>query len=306
VQDGRAERITVVIAVRNGMPFVVEAVCSALMQGPQVEQIIVVDDGSVDGTRAAIDALDNSRVLVIANSGSGVSAARNAGAAVATSRWILFLDADDRLIDGACVKLLTAASRVPKALAVYGDYERVTAEGIRAGRRFVIRARAKPSGQILRPLIRGNFIINGGIMIVDLAAFNRVGGFDPSLSLCEDWHLWCRLAATGEILYIPELVMEYRVHKSSAMMVRRRLYSDFAPALDAIYGDALIRSMFDAQELTESRREAEVSLMTYCATQAYRDGDKSNSISLAFEAARHFPAKAHRVMLRVAGAIAGF
>lgn len=306
VQDACAERITVVIAVRNGMPFVVEAVRSALMQGPKVERVIVVDDASTDGTRAAIDALDNSRVLLIANPGRGVSAARNAGAGMTTSRWVLFLDADDRLVDGSCTKLLAAAKHAPEALAIYGDYERVDTLGVRSGRRFLIRVRAKPSGQILRPLIRGNFIINGGIMIVDLAAFNRAGGFDPSLSLCEDWHLWCRLAAIGEIIYQPQLVMEYRVHKSSAMMVRRRLYPDFAPALDAIYSDALIRSTIDTHELVESRREAEVSLMTYCATQAYRDGDRRNSINLALEAAKHFPSKAHRVMLRVAGAMAGF
>jgi glycosyltransferase involved in cell wall biosynthesis len=299
-----ADKITVVIAVKNGMPFLVEAVRSALAQGDHVDRVVVVDDGSTDDTAASIGALANSRVSLIANPGRGVSSARNAGAALATSRWLLFLDADDRLAESAASRLLAAAVRQPSAIAAYGDYERIDASGQRVGRRFLIRARRKPSGDILFPLVRGNFIINGGIMIVARDAYTRVGGFDPALSLCEDWHLWCRLSTLGPIAYTPELVMDYRVHQTSVMMGRPRRYADFKPALDAIYRDPEILRGIPAAELATARRQAEVSLMTYCAAQAWRNGARGLGLGMAIDAIKHSPQQTPWVVLRFGGAIA--
>lgn len=300
-----APTVAVVIAVKNGMPFIADTVRSALAEGDAVERVIVVDDGSDDGTRESIEAIADPRVSVIDNPGRGVSSARNAGAALATSRWLLFLDADDCLVSSGVTRLLAAAALQPDAVAVYGDYERIDAQGRRTGKRFLIRSRRKPSGDILARLVCGNFIVNGGIVIVARDIYTRLGGFDPTLSLCEDWHLWCRLAAQGTFLYTPDLVMNYRVHSTSVMMRRLRRFDDFKPALDAIYRDEQVLSAISPDVIRTARREAEVSLMTYCAAQACRNGAIVSGIGMALEAIGHHPAKAPSVMLRLGGAIAG-
>lgn len=298
------DSITVIIAVRNGMPFVKGAVSSALAQGDAVARVIVVNDGSTDGTRASIEAMGDPRVSVIDNPGRGVSSARNAGAALSDTPWLLFLDADDRLVSKAAVTLLSAASDT-SAGVVYGDYERVDVDGNRVGRRFLIRTRKKPSGEILNQLVRGNFIINGGIAIVRRDIYQQIGGFDPALSLCEDWHLWCRLAALRPVIYTPQCVMDYRVHATSVMMGKLRRFADFKPALEAIFSDPSILAKIPTEQVASARRDAEVSLMTYCALQALRNGAGSAGLAMAFEAVFRHPAKAPWVMLRVGGALAG-
>jgi glycosyltransferase involved in cell wall biosynthesis len=296
--------VTVIVAVRNGEPFIGEAVQSALAQGDLVRGVIVVDDGSTDSTLASICALNSRRVTVVSNPGRGVSAARNFGATLADTRWLLFLDADDRLVGGGLASLLDAAGRERSAIVAYGDYERINRAGQRIGRRFLIRSRGKPSGCILPQIIRGNFIINGGIAIVDRAAFWSSEGFDPRLSLCEDWHLWCRLAASGQFVYTAERVMDYREHDGSVMMTRFRDYADFEPALVRIFSDESVLAKLPPHDVALARREAEVSLMTYCATQAIRHGAVSPGLRIAREAMRRYRARVPWVMLRLAGAMA--
>jgi glycosyltransferase involved in cell wall biosynthesis len=295
------ESVAVVIAVRNGWPHLEEAVRSALGQGPRVGQVVVVDDGSQDGGVEALAAIDDPRLAILGNPGRGVSAARNAGAAAATASWLLFLDADDRLVDRAVDNLLGAARN--GVAAVYGDYERIDEDGRRFGRRHLIRnARIKPSGDILDALLTGNLFVNGGVLICAHDAFDRAGGFDESLALCEDWHLWCRLAALGAIAYIPRHVLDYRVHSTSVMMRKARSYAEFLPALQAIFADQRIRMRFDAARLARLRRHGEVSLITYCAQQALRSGDFIQGSALALGALQRFPAKTPWVLSRLAGA----
>ena len=194
--------VSVVIPVKNGARFIAEAVASALEQ-PEVIDVVVVDDGSVDDTARIVSGASDPRVALISGKCAGVSAARNRGFAEVVRRssasigspWVLFLDADDRLRTDAVGKLLLTASH--ECVAVYGDYERIDEGGRANGRRGWLRGRQKPSGDILRPLLAGNFIVNGGVMLIRREAFQRSGGFDESLRYCEDWHEFCRLAALG-------------------------------------------------------------------------------------------------------------
>jgi glycosyltransferase involved in cell wall biosynthesis len=307
-----ADAITVVIAVRNGLPYVVEAVRSALAQGAAVDRVVVVDDGSDDETRAAVSQLADPRVHIIENPGRGVSRARNAGAACAHTRWLLFLDADDRLADGAAIRLLSAAKCDPRAVAIYGRHRRINANGQPMGhplvaglRRMVLDRGGRPSGDILGTLVRGNFIINGGVVIVAREAFTRLGGFAPDLSLCEDWHLWCRLAALGPIHYVPAWVMDYRVHGGSVMMRSQRRFEDFLPALDAIRDDAGIRARLSPADLARARLQAVANLKSYCAVQTYRNGARRAGLAMAWDAARRHPSKTPSLILRVGAAMAG-
>lgn len=188
--------VSIVIPVRNGERYIVEAIESVLLQGETIREVLVVDDGSTDTTAQKVEGFSDPRVKLLARpqGRQGVSAVRNFGLSQARGEWTMFLDADDRLKPGAIAALCAGISG-PEVVAVYGDYERIDENGVKIGRRNLIRRREKPDGFILQPLLGGNFIVNGGIMLVRTRIFQDFGGFDETLRYAEDWYGWCRLAA---------------------------------------------------------------------------------------------------------------
>jgi hypothetical protein len=182
----------------------------------------------------------------------------------------MFLDADDRLRPGAAATLMAAAKAAPQAILLYGDYDRIDHDGRTIGRRSLLKHRNKPQGQVLERLAAGNFIVNGGIMIVRADAFLAAGGFDEKLRYCEDWHCWCRLAAVGEFAFVPALLLDYRLHASNTMNAALRSPRDFLPAVAAIFSDKLILGRLPPGSRPRLQRAAEVHLLTYAAAQAVR------------------------------------
>lgn len=263
--------VSVVIPAKNVAAYVGETLASALAQG-EVSEVIVVDDGSSDNTTAIIRAIRDPRLRLMTNDSAGVSAARNLGARHATGEWLLFLDADDRLRPGAVAALLAAARRAPRAVLVYGDYNTIDSEGRQIGRRGLLKGRRKPSGDVLARLARGNFIVNGGVALARAEAFRAIGGFDPALRYCEDWHCWCRLAAIGEFEFAPELLLDYRLHTTNTMNAAVRTPQDFFPAIARVFDDGLIMARLPEGITAGLRLAAELHLITYSAMQAVRVG----------------------------------
>ncbi|WP_228748025.1 glycosyltransferase [Bradyrhizobium sp. BR 10289] len=264
-----AAPVSIVIPAKNVAAYIGETIASALAQD-EVAEVIVVDDGSIDGTIAIVRAMTDPRLRLMTNNSAGVSSARNLGARHASGHWLLFLDADDRLRPGAVAALLAAARRAPHAVVVYGDYNTIDSEGRQIGRRELLKGRRKPSGDVLARLTSGNFIVNGGIAIARAEAFRAVGGFDVGLRYCEDWHCWCRLAAIGEFAFTPRLLLDYRVHTANTMNAAARTPQDFLPAVARIFDDGLILARLPTGSAAGLRRAAEIHLVTYSAMQAAR------------------------------------
>ncbi len=271
-QARAATYVSVVIPVKNAAAYIREAIDSALMQGANVGEVIVVDDGSTDDTVAIVRAIRDGRLRLIKNRSAGVSAARNFGAQAARGQWLLFLDADDRLRGDAVATLIAAARKAPQAVLVYGDYNLIDSAGRQIGRRDLLKGRQKPSGNVLERLTAGNFIVNGGIMLVDASAFDAAGGFDETLKFCEDWHCWCRLAAIGEFQFVPALLLDYRLHTTNTMNAATRSPLDFLPAVARVFGDKLILGKLAPGSWPRLREAAEIHLITYSATQSVRFG----------------------------------
>ena len=263
--------VSVIIPAKNAAAYIGEAIASALAQA-DVAEVIVVDDGSTDDTVAIVQAVRDPRLRLMMNDASGVSAARNLGARTARGDWLMFLDADDRLRPDAVATLLTAAKTAPRAVLVYGDYDTIDSAGRTIGRRGLLKGRLKPSGRVLERLASGNFIVNGGIMLVRAEAFRATGGFDVSLRYCEDWHCWCRLAALGEFAYVPKLLLDYRLHTANTMNAAVRTPQDFFPAVARVFDDELILGKLPDGAAPRLRQAAEIHLVTYAATQAVRFG----------------------------------
>ena len=304
--------VNVVIPVKNGARFIGDAVASALGQ-PGVKQVIVVDDGSTDDSAEIVSRINDARVTLIRSAGRGVSAARNLGFAELerlssvkenSQGWVMFLDADDRLVAGATVQLLEGVRA--DCVAVYGDYERIDASGRRIGRRSMLRRRVKPSGDILRNLLAGNFIVNGGVMLIRHAQFRRSGGFDETLRYCEDWHLFCRLAGLGPIVWRPRTtVLEYRVHNSSAMMSGFVNFDHYRAAVERVFTDPMIIGKVASHDVARLRRKAEAHLKTYLACQAIRVRAYGRAMKETAEVIALLPSQTPRMLARALGALAG-
>jgi glycosyltransferase involved in cell wall biosynthesis len=297
--------VSVVMPAKNAAAHIGEAIESVIGQGAEVGELIVVDDGSTDDTPAIVRAFKDERIRLIKSERTGVSAARNTGAQAATGAWLMFLDSDDRLREEAIARLLKGATSVPVAAVIYADYDRIDDRGRPIGRRGLLKARKKPSGRVLEQLVAGNFIVNGGIMIIRSAAFAAAGGFDESLRYCEDWYCWCRLAAIEGFHYIPEILLDYRVHDANTMNAATRSPQDFFPAVERIFDDRAILAKLPKRMVPTLREAAEVHLITYAATQAVRYGDYGKALDYGLMAVRRSPMAAPRVSLRVISAFLG-
>jgi len=304
--------VSVVVPVRNGARFIGEAIASALSQC-ETRLVVVVDDGSTDNTAEIVRAINDSRVVMVTGPARGVSAARNLGlAAVAEQRgpapeaegWVVFLDADDRLRPGAVAALLACIEA--ECVAVYGDYDRIDEEGRPIGRRRLLLNRRKPSGDILEKLLAGNFLVNGGVMLIRLDVMRQLRGFDESLRHCEDWHAFCRLAARGRIIWRPDAhVLDYRVHRGSTMMNSAINADSYLLAVDRVFSDPQMTERFSTERKAELRRISEAHMRTYLACQWLRAGAYMRAIKEALRAVLFLPSAAPRVFVRLIGTAAG-
>lgn len=190
--------ISVIIPTHDRLPMVREAVASVLAQSFADFELIVVDDGSRDGTAAALRTDFGARLEVIETANRGVSAARNRGAEAARGRWLAFLDSDDLWEPR---KLAAQLERVEmEQRTICHTLELWVRAGVRVNSR---RHHAKPEGDVFLASLE-RCLVGASTVLLRRDVFERAGGFDESLPACEDYDLWLRLARSEEFSLVPE------------------------------------------------------------------------------------------------------
>ena len=226
--------ITAVIPAYNIEDFIDNCLASVAAQTFDRWRCIVIDDGSTDSTRKRALDWPDARVTVNAQSNRGVSAARNTGLAQAAGDFVMFLDGDDVLHPSALMRLQEGLVRNPMAVAAFGSFRKILSNGSPyPGEKPLARVEF-PSGDVLDPMLRGNFLANGGHVLIRTDAARRAGGFDERLRLSEDWEFWCRLALQGPFVYIgsePEC-LQLRVAPTSVSGGLAQDWEAHQPALD--------------------------------------------------------------------------
>jgi glycosyltransferase involved in cell wall biosynthesis len=254
-----APRVTVVIAAYNAERFIRQTLHSVLAQILEDIELIVVNDGSTDGTQEILAGFSDPRLIVVRQGNGGVSAARNAGLAAARAPYIFFLDADDVLLPNALFRMVATLDQMPQKVACFAHHIRIAEDGSPLSTAADFHWKMFPASDTLRHLVAKNFIVCGAICIRTDAA-RSVGGFDRKLKLGEDWEFWCRLATLGDFAAMPkEIVLMYRQRFSSANYRLRKaaLGQNFA-AIEAVFSNPAIRQKLSHAELKRRRRLAEI------------------------------------------------
>lgn len=215
--------VSVIIPAYNAESYLRDAIDSALAQTYKNLEVIVVNDGSTDGT-AAVGRSCGPRVRVVDQENRGPAGARNTGFAAAAGNIIALLDADDLWMPGriqACVDLLQSDPRLgfvttdafliegdtPTKLRYYGNYQRFPFPS---------------SGAQLDEIAKRNFVFVS--VVFDRRLFELVGAqLDERLWGTEDYDLWTRfLLAGAQAGLVPEPLAWYRVRTDSVSRSRRR------------------------------------------------------------------------------------
>ncbi len=204
-------RVSVIIPTYDRADLIVETLESVWMQTFHDYEIIVVDDGSTDGTAELFAALGKRTVYRRIEHG-GQGAARNAGLEIAQGEYIAFLDSDDLWQPNFLEKATGALDRNPKVGFVYCDYATFDERGIIGTAEMP--PRYKLGGRLFGELLESDFICTGAIL-VRRACFDQVGGFDPCLVPVEDWDMWLRLARRYDAVYVDEPLARIRASASN-------------------------------------------------------------------------------------------
>ncbi len=221
-------KVSVVIPTYNRVQMVGEAVQSALDQSYPHVEVIVVDDGSTDGTEALLRREFGDRIRYLRQENSGRSRARNRGIEAATGDAFIFLDSDDWLLPNAAEAGVAFLEAHPQVEVAYGDGYYTDAQGNRLSKLSDERP-VVPRDGLLAVMVLHNLPIAPHAAIVRRRALDRLGGppwFDESLRGAEDADFWLRLAAAGApFAEHPTPVCLYRLHDENASSPRHPLWS---------------------------------------------------------------------------------
>ena len=227
--------ISVVIPTWNRAEHVIRAIGSVLGQSVQPGEVVVVDDGSEDGTAERV--LNTfPEVRLLRQSNLGVSAARNRGICESSGEWIAFLDSDDEWLPDKLAMQMELLRLQPDLRACHTEEI-----WIRNGRRVnPMQKHAKPSGWIFTHCLP-RCCVSPSSVLLHRSVFDSVGNFDESLPACEDYDLWLRVFQQYPIgLVNAPLVTKYGGH---ADQLSRRFWGMDrfrVKALEKILGNNLL------------------------------------------------------------------
>ncbi len=211
--------VSVILPVYNGERFLAAAIASSLAQDYQPIEVIIVDDGSTDGTAGIARSFEGVRYLHQPN--QGPARARNAGIEVAAGEYIAFLDTDDVMLHGKLTAQVDYLLDHPEVGCVLCRQD------------ILLEASVSPPAWLIRDPILGDL---GGVgpasMMVRKSVLRHVGRFDPSYRIAEGMEFLGRLREAGiGIAILPEVLMCRRIHEANLSHQNRALRSELLRGL---------------------------------------------------------------------------
>lgn len=219
--------ISVIIPAYNSAHLIETALASVLAQTHRDVEIVVVDDGSTDNTRAVIESFHGS-CLYLHQRHAGPSVARNFGIRHSSGELIAFLDADD-------------AWRPDKLAIQAARFEQQPEIGLLESGYYLCNAALKPlryhpparlRGRAYEAMLKAYNAPNNSTVVVKRELIEQAGGFDPTFSVLEDYELWLRIAEIATFEYSDEALAYTRIHPGNSLVHGRAILEAHRRILD--------------------------------------------------------------------------
>ena len=239
--------IAVIIPTFDRQHFLGRAIDSVLSQTRPAHEVIVIDDGSTDGTVPWLKK-EYPTVKLIEQANQGVSAARNAGIQQAKSEWIALLDSDDEWFPEKLERQVKELQKYPEILFCHTD-EIWIRKGVRVN---PMKKHQKFGGMIFSKCL-DICRISPSSALFSRTLLDDVGWFDETLPICEDYDLWLRITAKFPVLFINDpLIIKYGGHRDQ-----------LSRSVDGIeqYRITALEKILKGPNLTKTDRSAAVQML---------------------------------------------
>ena len=270
--------VSVIIHTYNNEKFIAETVESVLNQTYKDYEIIVVDDGSADGTRdALVPYMQKIRYHYKEN--GGIASAKNAGISLSETEFVAFLDHDDLWAPDKLQLQMEHFNENPQIGLVYAKYT-----SFRDGKELRTKPEKGYSGWIFKELLSKSFIQTSTV-VVKRECLDAVGPYDETFSLGDEYDMFLRIARKFQCGFVDKGLTRYRVHDTNAsnndflfdnenLGVYKKIYNNFTD-LDGVEKKIL------------RKRIARYSMKV--AEGLYRQGKQEESKKYQMEANNYLP-----------------
>ncbi|WP_100914770.1 glycosyltransferase family 2 protein [Pseudoalteromonas spongiae] len=291
------KEVSIIMPNYNCLEYLPKAIDSVLQQQDVRFELIVVDDGSTDGSlewlKAAEQKYNQLRVLTQPN--QGVIAARNRAIKKANGQFIAFLDADDYWYPNKLRKQVDYMLANPNCGLTFTNYQHVDTKYQEiidcysywpefAAHRTQSNGDYQPLHDALGLLLIAN-VIGTSCVMVNKDIIERAGGFDPSLRSASDWDCWLRIALISEVGFSEDITMDYLMRPNSITANKQNRIDAMAEITERIC------TLGNVSQTV--RRKANARLLESYGEMHRENGDLTTAISFSYKAFKQYPHKRH-------------
>ncbi|MFY8350768.1 glycosyltransferase family 2 protein [Pseudoalteromonas sp. SSM20] len=291
------KEVSIIMPNYNCLAYLPKAIDSVLQQQDVRFELIVVDDGSTDGSLEWLLQAEKkyNQLRVITQPNLGVIAARNRAIKKANSQFIAFLDADDYWYPSKLRKQVDFMLANRNCGLTFTNYQHVDMQYQNIIDCFSYWPEFKKYrdanntnyqllANALNLLLIAN-VIGTSCVMVNKEIIERAGGFDPSLRSASDWDCWLRIALISEIGFCEDITMDYLMRPNSITANKQNRIDAMAEITERIC------TLGNVEPTT--RRKANARLLESYGEMHREDGDLSTAISFSYKAFKEYPHKRH-------------
>lgn len=265
-------RISIVTPSYNQGQFIEETIRSVLLQGYPNLEYIIIDGGSSDGSLDIIKKYDSWITFWISNKDEGQADAINKGWEKSSGEILCWVNADDLILPGTLFTIAKKALANPNFHLIYGQSEWFDESGNKG-----IMGHDYSFEDVFQKM--KNWDIPQPSTFISRVGLNKVGMLDIRLHQSLDKDLWYRLAATGEVIFLPILLSKFRIHKNQLTQIHNRS-SEFYYSIERVIR---FQNLFALGDLPEQYMEIKQEVLACVNLRASAEGRIKRNYRMMFK-----------------------
>jgi glycosyltransferase involved in cell wall biosynthesis len=287
-------KVSVVIPCFNSIQFIDETLNSVVKQTYPNIEIIVIDDGSTDGTLEYLQSIYGDKITVKKNSGKGACVARNFGYKISTGDIIQFLDADDLLSIDKIEKQVAFLVQKPNHISVCSTkHFNESPENGRVTDRDFMFSTNQPAEFLLNLYgAKGAFeMVQTSAWLTPRTRIEKAGLWDESLTKDQDGEFFCRVVMASEgVEYEPNVLNYYRKHPMGSNIANQNQRKHLQSQMDALNSKATVLKPFATTDAYQNAMALQYKFLAINAFPKHKDiSEKAINISRSFGGSDYLP-----------------